>query len=176
MKRKGCWIGLGVLVLLIVGLVFTGPGQAFVDIWRTGAIQDALRKDEKEYRATTERNLKALHTAMMLYHDSEGQFPAAEGWMNAILPRLRTGDLKEGEEAKKLIRPVFNEQAERFDDHYGYVMNQAASGKYKDDVDPKIPLIYESDENWIWNAQGDPDEDGTGSYVAVDGTLGTFPK
>lgn len=166
-SRKGCWVVLGLLGAVVLGAgLFYGP--ALKDFLKVYGI-DALRKPEKHrYDANSERNLTALYQALILHHDSEGQFPAADKWMDAIESRLRTNDLLKAEEQKKLVRPDFEGQAGKF----GYAMNDAASEKYKDDIkDPaKTPLIYESKQS-ARNAHGDPEKDLDGLAIAVDGTI-----
>jgi hypothetical protein len=173
LRRVG--IGVGVLVLLAGGFLFlTEPGKAARDIWSTGAVQAAISGPEKrEYTATTEANLRAIHTALMMYHDSEGQFPVAAGWMDAIQNRIGTADMEGSESEKKLISPSLQGQAGQF----GYAMNDKASGKYKDDLDPKMPLVFDSRDT-AKNAHGDPAKlapapprDGQNLAIAVDGTL-----
>jgi hypothetical protein len=166
-SRKGCKIGCGVFVVILVGLgVFLGPTLSDIvkvygwDFWR--------KPDKHAYSATSEQNLKAIYQAMSLYHESEGQFPDASGWMDAMQNRLESNDLKKGEAKKKLIRPDLIGQA----DQYGYSMNDAASAKYKDDIkDPSTtPLIYESKET-TKNAHGDPTKNRDGLAISVDGKI-----
>ncbi len=164
-------LGLGCLGLIAVGvgaLAVTGFGKDLINLWRNGTLQAALFPPPKRtYTATNEENLRALHTALLLYHDSEGQFPTGNGWMDAIQPRLQTSDMASGEGLKKLVRPDLMGQAEKF----GYALNAAAAGKYRDDVgDPKTPLIYESRQT-TRNAAGDPKVDRDGMAIAVDGTI-----
>ncbi len=165
--RKGCKIGCTTLGVIFLGLVlFYGP--ALCDFAKVFG-KDLLTDPEKHaYSATSEENLKAIYQAMEIYHESEGQYPEANAWMDAIQNRLKTNDLKRGEEQKKLIRPDLLGQEGKF----GYAMNSAASGKYKDDVpDPSTtPLIYESKETGK-NAHGDPKENRDGLAIAVDGTI-----
>src|SRR5436309_1729398 len=58
-----------------------------------------------DYSGTSIDNLRRMQTALLLYNDSEGQFPDSSGWMDAIGNRLETADLNKGEAKKKLIRP-----------------------------------------------------------------------
>jgi hypothetical protein len=161
-------------VLFVVLLFTTEPGRAIRDIWGTGAIQAAVGgKEMREYNATTESNLKAIHTALMLYHDSEGQFPEASGWMDAIQNRLLVNDMTGEEAAKKLVSPSLQGKTGQF----GYAMNDKAGAKYKDDIDPKMPLVFDSSDT-ARNAHGSPDtlapkppRDGQNLAVAVDGTI-----
>jgi hypothetical protein len=165
-KRGRAW-KTGCLVLLIASI---GGG-----IWVYPTLRDLwpflFGRDDPEisYKGTSIDNLKAMHTALNLYHDSEGQYPEASGWMDAIKARIKTADLKKGEEEKKLIRPALLGK----EGQYGYAMNDAASGKYKDDIkDPKTPLIFESTETGK-NAHGDPKtaKRPHGVAIAVDGTI-----
>jgi hypothetical protein len=166
-RRRGCkW------ALLIVGLAFLGVvlfyGPTVCDFVKTYGI-DALRKPEKHaYSATSEQNLRALYQAMSLYHESEGQFPDANGWMDAIENRLQSNDLKRGEGLKKLIRPDLAGQAGK----YGYAMNDLASANFKDDIkDPSTtPLLYESKLE-SKNAHGNPADDRIGLAISVDGKI-----
>ncbi len=172
---KRILLGLGAVAGLAVGFLFlTGEGKAYRDIWSTGAVQAAISGPEKrEYNATTDANLRAIHTALMMYHDSEGQFPVAEGWMDAIENRIGTADMDGSETQKKLVSPSLQGQAGQF----GYAMNDQASGKYKDDLDPKMPLVFDSRET-VKNAHGLPEKmapqparDGQNAGISVDGTL-----
>lgn len=149
-------------------LTVSGVGKDLVNLWKNGTLQAVLMPGPKrQYTASNEANLRAMHTALMLYHDSEGQFPAADGWMDAIKNRLKAYDLASGEAEKKLIRPDLAGKA----DAYGYAINTAAAGKYKDDVGgPKTPFIYESHQT-TRNASGDPQKDRDGWAIAVDGTI-----
>jgi len=148
-------------------VAFTGPGQDLQNFWRNGAIGALLFPPPKrKYTAGNETNLKALQTALMLYHESEGQFPQAAGWMDAIEPRIRTFDMELSEAKKKLVRPDLAGKEGEF----GYALNDAASGKYKDDVGGKAILVFESKAT-ARNAHGDPAKDREGYAIAVDGTL-----
>lgn len=154
----------------LLGLVVAGTAVNYyydnpIGIVRSVVGLGVLEKiPEREYHASTEENLKSLRTAMMLYHDAEEQFPMASGWMDAVKISLRTNDLKEGEEKKKLQVP--GAKAGEF----GYGMNVAASGKYKDDLKPDTVLIYES-KSKTWNAAGDPAKDGSGSGITLKGDI-----
>jgi hypothetical protein len=67
---------------------------------------------------------------------------------------------------KKLIRPGLSEG------QFGYAFNDAASGKYKDDLkEPaKTALVFESMETQK-NAHGDPARLRKGIAISVDGTV-----
>lgn len=158
--KIGCGIGIAVLIFLAW---YVGP--ILLALFRAGYMST---EPKHAYSATSEQNLKAIYQAMMLYHESEGQFPEASGWMDAIDNRLKSNDLEKGEEKKKLIRPDLLGQNGKF----GYAMNPAASAKYKDDIKDgaKTPLIFESKET-VRNANGDPEKSRDGLAISVDGTI-----
>jgi hypothetical protein len=144
----GCLVALGAL-LLALGLTV---GQDFYDLWRARLFE---RPVPVAYAGTSLDNLRSQHTALMLYHDSEGHFPFAAGWMDAIEGRLQTHDLKPGEGAKKLKYPAFVETPGA----YGYAMNVAASGKFRDDVpEPDATILVFETRDKRRNAHGDPQE------------------
>lgn len=160
----GC---LGVVVLGVLALNFTGPGRDVMNLWKNGTIPALIVKPPKRtYSATNEKNLMAIHTALMLYHDSEEKFPEAAGWMDAIKNRIRADDMDAKEAAKKLVRPDLVNQS----DAYGYAINEAAAGKYKDDVGASTVLVYESKQTGR-NAHGKPETDRDGYAVTVEGKL-----
>jgi hypothetical protein len=155
-RKKVLWGCLIAFVVVFGGAtIFYGP--VIKDLMSNGFLQSALSgKKMREYSGTSMENLKALHTAMMLYHDSEGQFPDSSGWMDAIADRIKAGDMTQEEANKKLHDPTLGEKPGIF----GYAMNDAASKKYKDDVkDPaKTPLLY-TGKGTGRNAHGDPAKD-----------------
>ncbi len=149
MRRRRLVLGcLGLFALVLVGLVVWG-GPVAQDLYNKGFFE---KSEKRRYTGDSEANLRALHTAMMLYHDSEERFPEASGWMDAIAKRIKTADLEKGEEQKKLIRPDLRDVPGA----HGYAMNDGASGKYKDDLPgPKTILLFESTQTGP-NAHGDP--------------------
>src|SRR5947209_2539763 len=58
-----------------------------------------------QYNASNETNLIALYTAMMEYHESEGQFPNGAGWMDALRNRIKADNMEKSEAFKKFINP-----------------------------------------------------------------------
>lgn len=154
---------LGVIVLLLVG----------VGIWAWPTLRNLaslLPSNEKKqgWTPSTVKNLNALYTGMMLQHESDGQFPKSDEWMDKIIIRVRTETLKKGAEKEKFVDPA----AGGADGTYGFAMNDAASEKYKDDIkDKKMPLIFQSTDT-AWNAHGDPAKIGRkgGIGIAVDGS------
>ncbi|MCU0316557.1 MAG: hypothetical protein MUC92_08190 [Fimbriimonadaceae bacterium] len=168
MKTKRPWV-IAILVLLIVGL----------GVWLWPVIQivlglGLLEKGEKRtWTGDSLDNLRRQHVAMTLYLESEGQFPSATGWMDAIEPRLKVGDMSEEESKKKLVSPPLLGRPGQ----YGYAMNEAASQKIPEEIEnPDITaLIFESQATER-NAQGDPARDmanpprGDGNhYVTISG-------
>lgn len=171
-RRKKWLMGCGGFILLLVVLFFVTPqGQFIRDLVKSGAL--APPPAQKKYSATSTQNLKALYTAMSLYHDSEGAFPDATGWMDGIENRLNTADLKKGEAEKKLVRPDLLSTAGSF----GYAMNDAASKKYRDDIpDKKAVLLFESTPTER-NAHGDPKTIGLkgGQGITISGEIVQLP-
>jgi hypothetical protein len=166
-SRKGCWVVLGIFgFVFLAAALFYGP--AISDFLKVYGIESLTKPERHKYNATSEENLKALYQGMILFHDSEGQFPPADKWMDSIESRLRTNDLIKAEEKKKLIRPDLVGQPNKF----GYAMNDLAGTKYKEDVkDPATtPLIYESKQTGR-NAHGDPTTDLDGIAIAIDGNI-----
>lgn len=161
---------MGCLGIVVVGgliLAVTPQGHLLVNLFKNGAIQAAVMPAGKRtYTATNESNLKAIYTALKLYHDSEGQFPKGDGWMDAIQNRIRADDMSKEEAAKKLIRPDLVGQANQF----GYALNDAAAGKYKDDVPKDTILVYESKETGR-NAHGNPTKEREGAAITVSGQV-----
>lgn len=158
MARSGCKKGLkiGCGILALAALVF--------GIWLYPTIRDLAslglfdRASRHDYTGTVQQNLKAIHTALMLYHDSEQQFPAASGWMDAVKTRLKTDDLNKDQEFNKLRDPRV---AGKDSEVYGFAMNRAVQGKYKDDIkDPDHTILVFCSSKLGWNAFGDPAVDG----------------
>lgn len=166
-------VGVGVIAAGAVIVLFVTPfGKGVRDIWSSGAVQAAVAPHEdKTYDAkSSDENLKALSTALKLYHDSEGQYPDAAKWMDEIAPRLVLNDLPKKEADKKLVRPDLAGQA----DAYGYAMNDVAGGQYKDDLKKGTILIFESSST-VRNAHGNPldakDFKAGGRALTIEGDL-----
>jgi hypothetical protein len=143
--------GIGCLAALVIAWQAYLWVPVLWDLWRAGYGQTEAQHG---YSATNQDNLRALHTALMRYHESEEKFPPADKWMDAIEPYLYTEDLKKGEEQKKLVHPMFWPPNGR---DFGYALNDACAGKYKDDIkDPdNTPLVFDSKDT-SRNAHGDP--------------------
>jgi hypothetical protein len=168
-------LGLVFGVLAYLGMRFGPVVKDFAD---AGFIEGFSPVKQKRYRGTSMENLKAIHVAMMLYHDSEGGFPIAESWMDSIKTRLKTSELTSDEALKKLKNPLLEG-----DDVWGYAMNRALSGKYKDDIgDPgRTWLVFDSSDT-KWNANGDPKallpnppRPGGNLGITVSGKAGVIP-
>ncbi|MBX3119771.1 MAG: hypothetical protein KF784_11945 [Fimbriimonadaceae bacterium] len=154
MSRGKKW-GIALVALVAIGVLvdqFTPAREAFI-LWRAGSFDKA---DKVKYRGDLEDSLKKLRAALMLYHDSEGQFPDAAGWMDAIRNRVRTGNMADSEAMKKFMDPSAQTGAEGV---YGIAMNDAFSGQYIDDVKDldKTPLLFVSSDT-KWNAHGTPEK------------------
>ncbi len=169
-------IGCGaVFVVLFAVLWFTGTLRDIRTLFSHGFAQAYLSPDdERKYNASTETNLKAMYTALMMYHESEGAFPLAANWMDALKNYGAASDLAKGESEKKFISPALASKVAQF----GYALNDAAAGKYKGDLkDPKTPLIFDSSDT-ARNAHGDPkhllpapNRPGGNRGIAVDGSI-----
>ena len=173
-RRVGCGC-LGVLSLVLVVFLFTPLGHTIRTLWKRGYLDSYVSPDsERKYQAGETENLKALYTAMNLYHESEGQYPHANGWMDAIKSRTSTSDLAKGEADRKFISPSLADKPGQF----GYAMNDDASAKYKGDLkNPKEPLLFVSSDT-SRNAHGDPKKllpnpprPGGNIGIAIDGSI-----
>ena len=160
--KKGWKWAIGIVGVAIGAIAYLVGPEALA-AYRGGFFE---KEKKVKYAGDTVDNLRRLHTALMLYHESEGQFPYAAGWMDAIENRLQTNDLLKDEGKKKLHRPEFAESANQ----YGYAMNEKAQAKYKDDLDKATELIFES-KSTDRNAFGDPSEEKTGNAITIEGKL-----
>lgn len=169
-RRKRIKIALAIVAAVFLGLaIWLGP--VIRAAFKSGIAQDLISPPPKvEYEAGVVENLEAIHTAMMQYHDSEGEFPPADQWMDLLVLRLRTADLKEGEEYRKLQNPKVLHMGT---DVWGYAYNLNVQNMYKDDVvggEDQI-LVFETGE-LAYGVSGDPAQDaipieGAGENLAV---------
>ncbi|MFZ4508128.1 MAG: hypothetical protein ACOYON_10595 [Fimbriimonas sp.] len=172
-KKRIRALGCGCLVVVIgaIGfLFFTEPGNAVRDLWNRGILQAALVKEDRmKFDGDSRASLKALHTALMLYHDSEGAFPPADRWMDAIENRLASNDLDPASAKQKLVRPDLRGT----EGQYGYALNVAAAGKYKADAGKGTTILVFESTNTKKNATGDPKRESLadGLSVTFDGKL-----
>jgi hypothetical protein len=161
-----------VLAAVIGGAAFftLGPGKDLVNLWRHGVIQSALddSDDNRKFSASRDANLKAIYIALNLYQDSEGQYPAASGWMDAIGPHLQTTDMSREEADKKLLRPNLKSPQPG---QYGYALNDAIAGRFKGDIkDSKTPLVFETSD-LSRNAHGSPNSQTGRLAITLQGTI-----
>jgi len=146
-------------LLLFGGVLAAGwiYGPALYDFYRAGLLDEYLNPRElRKYQGTSIDNLKAMHLALSLYHESEERFPYGEGWMDALEPYIRTDDMRAEEAQRKFVNPLLGKGSER---KFGYALNDLAAGKYKDDVPTpvKTPLVFDSVETQR-NAHGAPEK------------------
>lgn len=121
----------------------------------------------RQYQGTIEGNLKAIRTALVLYHENEDHFPEAAGWMDAIEKQLKTNDLTVEEAAKKLRNPAKPSE-------YGYAINDAVAGKFKGDIEkPETVLVFEVAPG-ARNAHGDP-KTAKGQGITLNGSIVKLP-
>lgn len=158
-RKRSCTILKSVGLLVVAGGVGAGwlYGPAMLDFYRAGFFDEALNPRQlREYQGNSIDNLRAMHLALSLYHESEGQFPHGEGWMDALEPYIRTDDMSAEEAQKKFMNPLLGKNE---DGAFGYAFNDAASAKYKDDVPTpaRTPLVFDS-SNLSRNAHGSPEE------------------
>ncbi|MBI1334565.1 MAG: hypothetical protein JST12_16440 [Armatimonadetes bacterium] len=161
--RVGC-----LLVVIALGITWFSPaGKAIRDL-----VPIFFKKDisgTEAFKGDLEDRLKAMYTAAELYQTSEDAYPEADKWMDELLTRLKTQNLKKGEAEKKIMRPDLQDK----DGEYGFAINTAAAGKYKGDIkDPKTILIFESKDTKK-NASGDPKTDGLagGKGITIGGEI-----
>jgi hypothetical protein len=152
-RKRGWWkwvLGGLAAVILVVVVVFWDLIKVMGSPQARGFIEEP---EQVAYQGDSHENLKAIRTALLLYHDNEDRFPMATGWMDAIKGQLRTGDLKDGEELKKLKNPKAGALGPT---ESGYAMNSAFVGKFKDEggKDSNV-LVFESADK-KWDAVGMP--------------------
>lgn len=152
-RSKRILIGCSATFVIVVTVIMLWLYPVYATFRDEGFLDE---QEMRVYSGTTSENLKAIHQALLLYHDSEGQYPQAEGWMDAAWLRLKTADMEEAEAKKKLQSPGMVGMA----DQYGYAFNQALSGKFVDDIkDPDNTVLIFDSSNTDWNAHGDPKKD-----------------
>lgn len=145
------------VVVLGAGIAYAGIrfGPAIADLWSAGIIQGAaFEPPKRNYEGSSMDNLKALHMAVSLYHESEGQYPYASGWMDAAKDRVKAADMTTEQAMKKFVNPLLEPASSTV---FGYAMNDACSAKYKGDISSPelVPLLFDSSDT-TWNAHGDP--------------------
>jgi len=160
------WILWGIVVVVVL---LVGVGAWAFPTLRAIFVLTQSDTTKRGWTPDTEKNLHVLYTAIKMVHDSDGTFPDSSKWMDKTITRVRTEDLKKGAEREKFVDPAAGgKQGE-----YGFAMNDAASGKYIDDIkDKSAPLIFQSTDT-SWNAHGDPAKIGRkgGIGMSVDGKI-----
>lgn len=156
-KRKRFWKGFGLLVLFGLGYAGWRFGPDLLTFYRAGFFDDLSPTEMRKYQGTTRDNLKAIRTALLLYHDSEGVFPAGAIWMDEVKKRIQTKDMADAEALKKLVNPLVRPSAPNV---FGYALNSVIGGNYRDDLPlkGKTILVFDS-ASTKWNAHGDPARD-----------------
>lgn len=167
-KSKLLWVVLASIAFVVVVLAVSPAGNAIRDLLGAGVLDKTEGKNR--YEGDTEARLQAIFTAATQFHRSEQMFPKAETWMDDLRLRMKTADLKPGDEVKKLIRPDL-ETGEDFKNKTpnasGFAMNAEIAGMYDDDLkDPAIILFFESKET-AWNQVGNPKQDGVANGWAI---------
>lgn len=161
-RRWRIWLPVGVVV---VGLgVYYGP--AIFDL--LPIVRAYIEKPaERSYAASRQGNLAEIAKGLALFHENEGQFPDSASWMDSLKTTIRTSDMPEAEALKKLENP---------DPKAGYSMNEEASNKFKGDLDPKTPVIFES-KSRQWNGHGLVEANSMEGGLAIfaDGSVGPLP-
>lgn len=168
-KGKKRLIGCGVVVAVLAILcVATPAGRAVVTLVKT-LVQTRDTNESEAFKGDTADRLKAMLTAADLYHQSEDAYPMAKSWMDDLLTRLQTQNLKPGEANKKIKRPEFDGDPSKF----GFAMNQDLSGKYKGDIAKKDTILFFESVKTEKNAVGDPEIDKKpgGQGITLEGKL-----
>lgn len=158
------------MVIAVLGLlaVVTPAGRAIVTLSKT--LYNTRDTSESEaFKGDTADRLKAMFTSAELFHQSEDAFPKAETWMDDLLTRLQTQNLKKGEAIKKIKRPEFDADPAKF----GFAMNLAVAGKYKGDISDKATIIFFESEKTEKNAVGNPvaDKRAGGQGITLEGNV-----
>lgn len=169
MKKLG--IGLLALGVIALGVLFLTPfGNALRDLFSSGVVQNmASKPPERKVSGDSEARMRALKTALDLYHDSEEKYPEAVGWTEAARLRLKADDLAKGEDKAQLTRPGASA--------YGYALNRKAAGKYRDDIGPKSTILIFETPSETQDASGDPTQDGLkgGKGITIAGKIVPLP-
>lgn len=144
-------------------------GKTLSDASKAGLLDET--KTEK-YQASRDNNLKAIHRALMLAADSDGEFPEATKWMETALIRLKTSDISEDEAKEKLKIPGLGPT------EFGYALNTVFGKAHPGEIKVKSDaiLVYES-KDASWNAHGNPETDGRdgGKAVTFGGEIISLP-
>ncbi len=170
--KRAVKVALSLIAFALLVLTFW-LGPVLRAFWKGGFLDPAVTR---KYQGTSLENLRALHQAMMLYHDSEERFPESSGWMDAIKNYLKTADLSEEDAMKKLVNPLIRPPSKTV---FGYSMNDAMGAKFKGDIkDPSRAILLFDGLKTGWNAHGNPARDearpprpGGNRCITVDGRI-----
>ena len=145
------------ITAVVIGYVGFRFGPDLLTAYRAGFLEKEVKH---AFKGDSKKNLELIAQALIKYHESEGEFPPKDQWMDAISRYLRTNDLRAGEEEKKLHDPSLSPA------EYGYAMNEAIAGKYVDDLPEKknTILVYFSKQK-DRSAVGDPATDARGGAL-----------
>lgn len=177
-KSKLLWVVLASIAFVLAVLAVSPAGNAVRDLLSAGVLDKTEGK--KRFEGDTQERLKAIFTAASQYHRSEQMFPKAGSWMDDLRLRMRTADLKPGDELKKLIRPDLETSEDlknKTPEASGYAMNARIAEMYDEDLkDPEIILFFESKATG-WNQTGDPKLDSltNGWAINLKGDLVRLP-
>lgn len=160
------------IVLAVIGVSLAG-----LCWWLSPLIRAVMKvglptgTEQRVYEATSIENLQAIRTALLLYHDNEGQFPAADGWMDGIRPMLKTHDLSFEEAAKKLMNPAISDLKPG---EFGYSMSTEVSAAFRGDLKETSILVFESPGDRKRNASGAPKTSKGNHGITLDGNVVTI--
>lgn len=164
-KRWKWFVGVPAVLVAIIVIVFWDVFRAAMN----PRVQEAIKETEQTaYQGNTKDNLMAIHTALQFYIENEDKLPERAGWMDATMNYLRTNNLKDGEEKRKLVVPG------KPDGKFGYALNQALAGMGGADLEKQAkttPLVFESSEGDAWNQVGAPAKSPGKPYVTLGGEV-----
>ncbi len=159
-------------IVAIAAILLIGYGAFrflpdFLALKNAGFLENAEAK-KTQYSASREENLKALHGALIRFHDSEDRFPEGKDWMGQLKPYLDTGDLVEGAWSKKLRNPLLGPGS----DWGGYVLNSEVAGKHKLDLKKGVKTVLMTEDKSAVGAAVGPAKSSAGMMsILVDGTV-----
>ena len=174
-KRK--WITFVAILVFIIVIVKIAPGiRAIYILYRHGILTDNYSL--KKYEGDRETRLKELYAALKTYQQSNGQFPEASGWMDAIKPFIRVHNMTQKQSDQKLHDPTVNAR-----NGYGFAFNKKLSNKYIGDIkNQKSTVLIYTSQNITKNASGNPKTDiakpprgGENIGITVNGTIVKLP-
>jgi hypothetical protein len=154
---------------VIAGLITVGVtvwiGPLIATVIRAGFLEPV---EQREVTVDSAASLQRIHKALLLYAESEGALPAAEGWMDAAWLRIKTADMKE-DEAKKM----FKTSESQGEGEYGFAFSQELSQADPFGGDQARTLVFEA-AGAKWNeSRPSPSPDPAGKLrgITVEGNL-----